>query len=233
MDRPYTTLFMLESVDGKISTGDTDELDVDKDFIEIEGVKEGISQYYELEKRTNLVSLNTGKVQAKIGANEKDLTNVKKTDVSFVLVDSKPHLNEVGSEYFAKRSKVFYLITSNKDHPTFKLKDKYQNIVIIYYVDKIDFKDAFRKLKTEYGVEKMTIQSGGTLNAELLRLGLIDELSLVMVPCLIGGKDTQALIGGESLHTEADLSKIRVLELISCDKLENSYLRLRYKVINR
>ena len=32
MDRPITTLFMLMSVDGKISTGATDELDVDRDF---------------------------------------------------------------------------------------------------------------------------------------------------------------------------------------------------------
>ncbi len=30
MHRPITTLFMLMSVDGKISTGSTDELDVDR-----------------------------------------------------------------------------------------------------------------------------------------------------------------------------------------------------------
>ena len=35
MERPITTLFMLMSVDGKISTGATDELDVDKDYINI------------------------------------------------------------------------------------------------------------------------------------------------------------------------------------------------------
>ena len=29
--RPITTLFMLESLDGKISSGNTDELDADKD----------------------------------------------------------------------------------------------------------------------------------------------------------------------------------------------------------
>ena len=32
MDRPITTLFMLMSVDGKISTGATDDLDVDKEM---------------------------------------------------------------------------------------------------------------------------------------------------------------------------------------------------------
>ena len=69
MKRPITTLFMLSSVDGKISTGATDELDVDKDYPKIDGVKEGLYQYYDIEQTTDLWSLNSGKVQAKIGVN--------------------------------------------------------------------------------------------------------------------------------------------------------------------
>lgn len=48
MDRPITTLFMLMSVDGKISTGATDDLDIDKDFPKIAGVREGLHQYYDI-----------------------------------------------------------------------------------------------------------------------------------------------------------------------------------------
>ena len=58
MDRPVTTLFMLMSVDGKISTGAADELDVDKDFPQIAGVREGLHQYYEIEQTTDLWALN-------------------------------------------------------------------------------------------------------------------------------------------------------------------------------
>ncbi len=43
MDRPVTTLFMLMSVDGKISTGAADELDVDKDFPQIAGGERGLA----------------------------------------------------------------------------------------------------------------------------------------------------------------------------------------------
>lgn len=57
--KPITTLFMLMSVDGKISTGAVDELDVDRDFPRINGVKEGLYQYYEIEKTTDLWSLNS------------------------------------------------------------------------------------------------------------------------------------------------------------------------------
>ncbi|WP_373257142.1 hypothetical protein [Bacteroides thetaiotaomicron] len=57
--KPITTLFMLMSVDGKISTGAVDELDVDRDFPRINGMKEGVYQYYEIEKTTDLWSLNS------------------------------------------------------------------------------------------------------------------------------------------------------------------------------
>lgn len=52
--RPITTLYMLSSVDGKISTGTTDIMDVDKDFPKIAGLKEGLHQYYEIEQTTDL-----------------------------------------------------------------------------------------------------------------------------------------------------------------------------------
>ena len=57
--KPITTLFMLMSVDGKISTGAVDELDVDREFPRINGKKEGVYQYYEIEKTTDLWSLNS------------------------------------------------------------------------------------------------------------------------------------------------------------------------------
>ncbi len=91
MNRPITTLFMLMSVDGKISTGATDDLDVDKDFPQIAGVSEGLHQYYEIEQTTDLWTLNSGRVQAKIGVNTKKMPD--KTPVSFVVIDNR-HLNE-------------------------------------------------------------------------------------------------------------------------------------------
>jgi len=51
--KPITTLFMLESLDGKISSGNSDNLDADKDWCRINGVKEGLHQYYEIEATTD------------------------------------------------------------------------------------------------------------------------------------------------------------------------------------
>ena len=70
LSRPQTTLFMLISVDGKISTGSTDDRDFDKDLPNIDGVKEGLPQYYDLEQETDSCSLNTGRVMVKVGWND-------------------------------------------------------------------------------------------------------------------------------------------------------------------
>ena len=89
-------------------------------------------------------------------------------------------------------------------------------------------KDFLIKLKTEYGCERITIQTGGTLNRLFLREKLLDYI--VVAPILIGGKDTSTLIDGKSLLSENELSKLGVLKLQECVIFKDSYLRLRYEV---
>ena len=225
MDRPITTLFMLSSVDGKISTGATDNLDVDKDFPQITGVCEGLHQYYEIEQTTDLWSLNSGRVQAKIGANTKPMP--EKIPVSFVLIDNH-HLTERGVRYFCALSQKFVLVTTNPNHPAYTVKA--DNLAIVFQ-EKLCLKSALAILKTDFACERLTIQSGGTLNALFLKEKLFDYVDIVVAPVLVGGKDTSTLIDGRSFTTEDELAGLGVLQLINCTVLENSYLRLQYKVI--
>ena len=225
-DRPITTLFMLMSVDGKISPGASDDLDVDKDFPNITGLKEGLSQYYEIEQTTDLWSFNTGRVQAKMGVNEKSMP--EKTPVSFVLLDNN-HLTEHGVKYFCAKSKEFVLITTNKNHPAFDVSD--ENLHIIYQ-DTLSLENALIELKEKYGCERITIQSGGTVNGMFLRQKLFDYVDIVVAPVLIGGKETSTLIDGSSIVKEDEFDKLGVLSFIGCDVLKNSYIRLRYKVVS-
>ena len=225
MDRPITTLFLLMSVDGKISTGATDELDVDRDFPNIDGVKEGLYQYYDIEQTTDLWSLNTGKVQAKMGVNEKPLP--KKSPVSFVIVDNS-HLTECGVRYFCALSRQFVLVTTNKNHPAFSLKES--NLHVIYQ-ETLCLRLVLKALKEEHGCERLTVQSGGTLNGLFLREKLIDFVDFVVAPILIGGKDTPTAIDGASLVSKDELMKLCALRLKECTALKNSYIRLRYEVL--
>lgn len=226
MNRPITTLFMLMSVDGKISTGASDKLDVDKDFPSINGVKEGLHQYYELEQMTDLWSFNTGRVQRKMGVNEKDFP--LKSPVSFVLLDNN-HLTEHGVRYLCEWSKNFVLITQNPMHPAFSVTE--DNLHIIKQ-DSLNLADALKILEEDYGCKRLTIQSGGTLNGLFLRNKLIDYVDIVVAPILIGGKDTATLIDGISITSVDDLSLLGVLQLEKCEVLDDSYIRLRYRVTN-
>lgn len=226
MDRPVTTLFMLMSVDGKISTGAADELDVDQDFPHIPGVKEGLQQYYDIEQTTDLWSLNSGRVQAKVGVNE--CAAPLKTPVSFVVIDNS-HLKARGVQYFCALAKQFVLVTSNRNHPAFSVKE--ENLHILYQ-EQFDAAKMLETLKSEYGCERITIQTGGTLNGLFLREKLFDYVDIVVAPVLVGGKDTSTLIDGESLRERNQLSKLGVLKLEQVMPLASSYIRLRYKVIS-
>lgn len=226
MTRPTTTLFMLMSVDGKISTGASDELDVDKDYPKITGVKEGLHQYYEIEQTTDLWSMNSGRVQAKIGANTKPMP--EKTPVSFAVIDNT-HLTKHGIRYLCALSREFVLITSNEAHPAYQVNE--ENLHIIYQ-KKLSLSEALETLYREYGCERLTIQTGGTLNGLFLREKLLDYLDIIVAPVLVGGKETSTLIDGSSIVSEEELSQLGPVKLVECCTLEDSYLRLRYQVIH-
>ena len=86
-------------------------------------------------------------------------------------------------------------------------------------------------MKNKYKAERITIQSSGNLNGKFLRENLIDYVNIVIAPLLVGRIDTYTLIDGESITSKNELSKLKALELIECNKLNNSYIFFKYKVI--
>lgn len=226
--RPTTTLFMLESLDGKISSGNNDCLDADKDFCRIDGVKEGLHQYYEIECTTDYYSLNTGRTMEKIGVNNKKEYH-NKVEVNFIIIDNKPHLNENGIDYICHWVEKLILVTTNKNHIAYSLKDKYDNLDILFY-EELDLKKLLEDLYGKYNVDKLTLQSGGNLNGLFVRENLIDYVNIVIAPLLVGGKDVSTLIDGKAIESDRELDKLRALELLECNKLEDSYVQLKYKV---
>ncbi len=226
MKMPVTTLFMLSSVDGKISTGDNDTLDFDRDIPTIAGCSEGLYQYYDIEQTTDLWSLNSGKVMAKVGVNESE--NPVKIPVSFVIIDNK-NLTEKGISYLCAKLKKLVLVTTNINHCAFGVNA--DNLDVIFQ-PKLDLKAMLTILNEKFDCESLTIQSGGTLNGMFLREKLIDYVDIVVAPLLVGGKNTPTLIDGDSIHSTEQLNELGVLRLERIEKLKHSYIRLRYKVIS-
>ena len=160
----------------------------------------------------------------KIGVHTKD-NPIHCPNVTFVIIDNS-HLNMDGLENLCDNLKKLIIVTSNKAHPAFKCKKN--NLEIINYDSEDDFLNLFQILKERFKIERVTIQSGGTLNSVFIRNNLIDRVSLVVAPCLVGGKSTSTLVDGESLVTLDDLNKIKPLKLEKVERLEDSYIHIVY-----
>ena len=120
------------------------------------------------------------------------------------------------------------LITTNPAHPAFGVRAENLHILL---QDRLSLGDALEQLKARYGCERLTVQSGGTVNGLFLREKLLDYVDIVVAPVLIGGKDTSTLIDGSSLRSREELSKLGVLRLIEARALQGSYVRLHYQVV--
>lgn len=228
MNRPITTLFLLSSVDGKISTGATDDFDVDKDIPNIQGdPSKGLHQYYEEEQETDLFCINSGRVMAKVGMNEKDPKSIKKqSPVQFIVIDNE-HLTKNGCLYLSALFDKLIIVTKNKNHPGISAKQP--NIHFMFYNGHLDLSWMLKTLYTEYDCKEVTIQTGSSLTGAFLRAHLIDKLNIVVCPILVGGEDTKTLVGGPNTKT---LSDIGVLKLNKINTLKNSYIQMLYTVVN-
>ena len=232
LKRAETTLCLVISLDGKITTGSTDNLDSDLDWKRIIGVKEGFAQYYRVEQSLGPNYLNSGRVLEKVGFNNKKEAPHKEP-LRFVVIDRKPHLNENGINYLCNWLERLFIVTNNLEHPAFELRSKHKNLETIYHENEIDCADLLVELKKNHNIEKITVESGGTLNSVFFRNGLIDHMKIVVAPLIVGGKDTSSLVDGFSLTEQSQLYMLKALKLRECKKLENSYLLLEYDVINK
>ncbi|WDF77221.1 dihydrofolate reductase family protein [Mucilaginibacter sp. KACC 22773] len=56
--------------------------------------------------------------------------------------------------------------------------------------DEIDLAAALLQLSVHFGIKKLMLEGGGSINGAFLASGLIDELSLLLMPLADGAKDT-------------------------------------------
>ena len=87
--------------------------------------------------------------------------------------------------------------------------------------------DLPRALETLYeeGVRRLMVEGGGTLNFELLRLGLVDELSIYAAPMIFGGASAPTPAAGKDFGREDALT----LELLNVEQWEDGGVLLRYR----
>jgi 2,5-diamino-6-(ribosylamino)-4(3H)-pyrimidinone 5'-phosphate reductase len=91
--------------------------------------------------------------------------------------------------------------------------------------EKVDLKNALATLK-ELGIQRLMVEGGATLNFELLRLGLVDEVSAYMAPMIFGGASAPTMVAGSGLERSAAIP----LKLIHVEKWDDGGVLLRYQL---
>jgi 2,5-diamino-6-(ribosylamino)-4(3H)-pyrimidinone 5'-phosphate reductase len=86
----------------------------------------------------------------------------------------------------------------------------------------LNLAEIMRILFSEYGIKRLLIEAGATLNYALINQNFADELFLTISPHLVGGKQNSTVLEGDSFL------QLRNLELKSCYPIEN-HLFLRYR----
>lgn len=67
--------------------------------------------------------------------------------------------------------------------------------------DGVDLAAALTRL-AELGLERILVEGGGSLNFELIRLGLVNEINVFVAPLIFGGATAPTLSDGQGLVRE-------------------------------
>ena len=93
----------------------------------------------------------------------------------------------------------------------------------------LDLRLALELLNRELGIARLLVEGGGVANGALLRAGLIDEISLAIIPAIDGARGAPSVF--DSIEAEAGIAApIQAMTLIGAETLEGGAVWLRYRL---
>lgn len=101
------------------------------------------------------------------------------------------------------------IITTEKapEEKVKKLEEKAE--VIICGKEEIDLIHMMEILYNK-GIKSLMVEGGSTLNWNLIKTGLVDEIRLIHMPFIVGGDDTPTLVGGEGFSSLEEVVKLKL-----------------------
>ena len=93
--------------------------------------------------------------------------------------------------------------------------------------DRVDLANALATLK-ELGIQRLMVEGGATLNFELLRLGLVDEITAYIAPLIFGGASAPTMAAGSGLPRSGNAAI--PLKLIHVEKWDDGGVLLKYQL---
>jgi 2,5-diamino-6-(ribosylamino)-4(3H)-pyrimidinone 5'-phosphate reductase len=97
--------------------------------------------------------------------------------------------------------------------------------IFVHDEPRVDLALMMQTLK-KIGVDHLMVEGGGTMNFELIRLGLVDEIMLYIAPMIFGGAKAPTLADGLGLNR----SDAVALKLINIETHEDGGILIQYKL---
>lgn len=91
--------------------------------------------------------------------------------------------------------------------------------------EKVDLTASLGTLK-ELGIHRLMVEGGARLNFELIKLGLVDEITAYIAPMIFGGESAPTLAAGSGFQRSAAIP----LKLVSVEKEEDGGVLLKYLI---
>ncbi|OIK12664.1 hypothetical protein BIV60_16050 [Bacillus sp. MUM 116] len=240
MERPYIICHMATSLDGKING----------DYLKMERAAYFSDEYEKIHGRYGCNAWMCGRITMeehftfghKLDLNEDNIPTIPRTDY-IANKDAKSYAIAVdpsGKLGWTKNYISEWNDNRTRDHIVEVLTEQVSDAYLAYlkkigisYIfggkERLNFTVVVEKLKNLFSIDKLMLEGGGYLNGSFLNEGLIDELSLILVPIADGASNSVTLF-----ETSSYLNKSKPVNffLKEVEKLDDGGLWLKY-VTNR
>lgn len=225
MNRPFTFINSAMSADGKISTWQRKQVRISGaiDFDRVDELR-ATSDAVMVGIGTVLAddpSLTVKSAQRKAERKAKGLCE----NPARIIIDSQAR-TPIDADIFKKGEgqRIVVVSSSAPSENVEALKEKAR--IIVSGDTKVDLSYAMEQLHN-FGITRLMVEGGATLNWAMLSNGLVDEVYTFVGNVIIGGQMAPTLVDGEGFTDTSTLP----LEMISAEKIEAGLL-LKWKVLN-
>jgi 2,5-diamino-6-(ribosylamino)-4(3H)-pyrimidinone 5'-phosphate reductase len=223
--KPYVLINVAATVDGKIDTierrgavisGEADRERVQRLRASVDAIMVGTRTLVEEDPRLTVRSeaLQAERVARGLAPNPTKVTLVR--DVALLRADSR----------FVSDGPARIVVFVPRGTDTARAPESVEVIAVgPVGAERVDLQLALRQL-AQIGIRSMLVEGGGTLNFELLRLGLVDEVQLYLAPIIFGGASAPTPADGGGLPRDLAIRLTRT----HLEPQDDGGLVLRYKV---
>ena len=210
MDRPFVHINVAATADGKIDTFERrgaaissvrDKERVDKLRAEADAIMVG---GYTLHDEDPKLTVKSESLRAKRLARGLS-PNPAKVGISSRL-NLKPDCNFLN----AGAARIFLFTTSQTDQMQLTMLRSCGAQVFIHEGERVNLISMLETLKN-IGINRLMVEGGATLNFELMRLGLVDELTIYVAPMIFGGEKAPTIAAGPGL-VRSDAIPLKLVE---------------------